>query len=124
MKPTDDLHVHPQILLAAQVVAHLYEHITVPEILSRNRNLPLPEARCFLVWLLRECTPLSYPEIARNLHRSHSTIHSLDARFQGLIQADRKLRNTALWVKKFLQEQCDVRTAAQRFPVDVFEKTG
>jgi chromosomal replication initiation ATPase DnaA len=56
----------------------------VKEITQRSRRKTVSEARCAVYWLARKLTRLSYPEIAHELGRDHTTVmngvESIDGR--------------------------------------------
>ena len=49
--------------------------VTVPEMIERNREASVSEARKWAMYLVRKHTTLSLHEIADVFHRKHSTVH-------------------------------------------------
>lgn len=48
--------------------------ITAFDILSDRRMRPIAHARQAAMWLVRHCTHLSMPQIARHFHKDHTTV--------------------------------------------------
>ena len=61
-----------------EAAAALYQ-VRMSQLLSRNRQHPLPEARQVAIWVIRHATTASLPQIARAFgQRTHATaVHSL-----------------------------------------------
>lgn len=63
--------------------------VTVRDLMSDRRKQPLAEARQMAMWLARELTPLSLPQIGRALgDRDHTTIMHGIERIEQRRQAD------------------------------------
>ena len=83
-----------------------YAGTTLKALRSPSRNSSLVQARSLAVYLLRELTPLSYPEIGALLgRRSHSTVLHAQRKFSGHLAADQQLRLNVDDLKRHLREK-------------------
>lgn len=67
----------PAAPLSESIIEKVGEHFNVPvqKLLGARRDQHVAFCRQVAMYLLRECTELSYPEIARALHRKeHTTV--------------------------------------------------
>ena len=67
--------------MADRIIEHVAEHFNVPvwKLLGKQRGQHIAFIRQVAMYLLRECTDLSYPMIAKLLGKNHSTcIHGYE----------------------------------------------
>lgn len=91
LKSRPKLIVEVDLELIVQETAN-YFGITVCDLISRRRQKTLVRARHSAIYLIKQLTPLSYPEIGRQLgYVDHTTILYADHRYSKLIKEDAAL---------------------------------
>lgn len=78
---------------------------TARDLMSNRRHRPLVEARHTIMWLARELTPLSLPQIARALGKTdHTTVMHGIARVEERRQADEAYADRLADLRATLEE--------------------
>ena len=68
-----------------QRITALEYNMTVDDIMSYHRNMPFIEMRHVAMWLCRQMTALSYPEIGRQFRRDHTSVLSAVRKIQSRV---------------------------------------
>ncbi len=83
-----------------------YYGITVDEIVSRNRSRRIARPRQLVMYLAREETKASLPQVGKALgNRDHTTVLYGCDKIEDLMETDRSLRRDVLEIKTLLFEQ-------------------
>lgn len=104
LKSRPKLIVEVDLELIVQETAK-YFGITVCDLISKRRQKMLVRARHSAIYLIKQLTPLSYPEIGRQLgYIDHTTILYADHRYSRLIKEDAALAAHIEEIKKRIFE--------------------